>query len=344
VTTWNQAAEHIFGYAAPEMIGQSILRLAVPGHHDEMVEILGRIKRGERVHHYETIRRHKSGRVLHISLSVSPIYDADGRLIGASKVSRDITTAKRAEAALKESDARLQELNTELLHVSRLSAMGQMAAMVAHELNQPLTAITNYMEAARALLDRGGDPSRIGNAMDRAGEQAVRAGQIIQRLRGFVSRGDSERRVEAISPLIKETTELARIGMRQKGVSIKLEDGPADVSILADKIQVQQVLLNLLRNAAEAVAAMERRDIVVRTELQNDAVKISVTDNGPGLPEKVQAKLFQPFISTKKTGMGIGLSICHSIITAHNGRLWAEPNPNGGTIFFLTLPTASADE
>jgi two-component system sensor kinase FixL len=159
-----------------------------------------------------------------------------------------------------------------------------------------------------------------------------------------VSRGESERRVEAISPLIKETTELARIGMRQKGVSIKFKDGPADVSILADRIQVQQVLLNLLRNAAEAVAGMERRDIIVRTELHNDAVKISVTDNGPGLPEKVQAKLFQPFVSTKKTGMGIGLSICHSIITAHNGRLWAEPNPDGGTIFFLTLPTASPDE
>jgi two-component system, LuxR family, sensor kinase FixL len=283
---------------------------------------------------------------LHISLSVSPIYDADGRLIGASKVSRDITAAKKAEAALKESEARLLELNAELLHVSRLSAMGQMAAMVAHELNQPLTAITNYTGAARALLDRGGDLSipRIGDAMDRASEQAVRAGQIIQRLRGFVSRGESERRIETILPLIKETAELAVIGMTQKGVRIKFEDDLADVSIVADKIQIQQVLLNLLRNAAEAVVDTERRDIVLRTEVWDDAVQISVTDNGPGLPEEVQAKLFQPFVSTKKTGMGIGLSICHSIITAHNGRLWAETNPDGGTIFYLTLPTALAGE
>ncbi len=346
VTTWNKAAEHIFGYIAAEMIGQSILRLAVPGHSDELVEILGRIKRGERVHHYETIRRHKGGRILRISLSVSPIYDAGGRLIGASKVSRDITTAKRAEATLKESETRLLELNAELLHVSRLSAMGQMAAMVAHELNQPLTAITNYTEAARALLDRGGDLPlpRIINAMDRVGEQAIRAGQIIQRLRGFVSRGDSERRIEPISPLIKETTELALVGMTQKGVSIKFEDDPADVSILADKIQIQQVLLNLLRNAAEAVVDTECPDIVLRTEVSDTAVQISVIDNGPGLPEEVQAKLFQPFVSTKKTGMGIGLSICHSIITAHNGRLWTEANPDGGTIFYLALPTAPAGE
>ena len=186
VTSWNKAAERIFGYTAEEMIGQSISRLAVPEHGDDMIEILNRIRRGERVHHYETMRRHKNGAILHTSLSVSPIYDSDGQLIGASKVSRDITAAKNADRALKQSETRLQEMHAELLHVSRLSAMGQVAAMLAHELNQPLTAISNYMEAARALLDRGGDLplSRIGNAIDRAGEQAVRAGQIIQRLRG----------------------------------------------------------------------------------------------------------------------------------------------------------------
>jgi PAS domain S-box-containing protein len=186
VTSWNKAAERIFGYTAPEMIGQSIMCLAVPGHGDEMMEILERIRRGERVDHYEAMRRHKDGAILHISLSVSPIYDGDGRLIGTSRVSRDITGAKKAEATLKQSEARLQELNAELLHVSRLSAMGQVAAVVAHELNQPLTVITNYMEAARALLDHGGDLAlpRIGSAMDRASEQAIRAGQIIQRLRG----------------------------------------------------------------------------------------------------------------------------------------------------------------
>ena len=344
VTSWNKAAERIFGYTAEEMIGQSILRLAVPGHRDDMLEILSRIKRGERIHHYETTRGHKNGTTLHISLGVSPIFDADGRLIGASKVSRDITGAKNAEIALKQSETRLQEMHAELLHVSRLSAMGQVAAMLAHELNQPLTAISNYMEGARALLDRGGDLplSRIGNAIDRAGEQAVRAGQIIQRLRGFLSHGSSERQIEAVSPLVKEAVELAHLDMRQRGVTIILGSVPADVSVLADKVQIQQVLLNLLRNAAEAVANQECREIVLLTEANAGTLQISVVDNGPGLPDEVRDKLFQPFVSTKKTGMGVGLSICHTIITAHDGHLWSEPNPNGGTIFRFVLPIASA--
>jgi two-component system sensor kinase FixL len=344
VTSWNKAAERIFGYTAEEMIGQSILRLAVPEHGDDMVDILNRIRRGERVHHYETTRRHKNGIILYTSLSVSPIYDTDGQPIGASKVSRDITATKNAEMTLKQSETRLQEMHAELLHVSRLSAMGQVAAMLAHELNQPLTAISNYMEAARALIDRGGDLSlsRIGNAIDRAGEQAVRAGQIIQRLRGFLSHGSSERQIESVSPLVKEAVELAHLDMRQRGVSIRLEYVPTDVSILADKIQIQQVLLNLLRNAAEAVANQECREIALLTEVNGSTLQISVVDNGPGLPDEVRDKLFQPFVSTKKTGMGVGLSICHTIITAHDGHLWSEPNPEGGTIFRFTLPIVSA--
>jgi two-component system sensor kinase FixL len=180
--------------------------------------------------------------------------------------------------------------------------------------------------------------------VQRAGEQAIRAGQITQRWRGFVSRDDSEKRIEPVSTLIKESAELALLGTKQKAVSIKIQDDLLDVMVVVDKIQIQQVLLNLLRNAIEAVADQDHREIALLTETRNDTVQISVVDSGPGLPAEVQAKLFQPFVSTKKTGMGVGLSICHSIITAHNGRIWAEPNPEGGTIFRLTLPTASADE
>ena len=224
--------------------------------------------------------------------------------------------------------------------------MGQMAAMVAHELNQPLTAISNYMEAAAALLDRSGElpVARLRGAMSRAGEQAVRAGQIIQQLRGFVSRADSEKRIEAVSPLVRELAELALLGTRQKGVSIRVEENLEDAVILADKIQIQQVLLNLLRNALEAVAELEKRDVALVAETHDGMVRISVIDNGPGLPEDVKARLFQPFVSTKKTGMGMGLSICHDIVTAHDGRLWAEANSEGGTIFRLALPTAPSAE
>jgi two-component system, LuxR family, sensor kinase FixL len=346
VTSWNKGAERIFGYAAAEMLGRSTAHFAIPGQPDDMVDILNRIKRGEHVYHYETKRLHKNGNIVHVSLSVSPLYNNDGRLVGAANLGRDVTEAKRAEAALDASQARLQELHAELLHVSRLSAMGQMAAMVAHELNQPLTAISNYMEAADALLGRGGDTQipRIRDAIARASQQAIRAGQIIQRLRGLAMRGDGERRIEPIPPLVKEAAELALIGSKHRGVNIRIEDELGHITVFVDKIQIQQVLLNLLRNAAEAVADQERREIALLTEVRDDTVQISVVDNGPGLPAAVKAKLFQPFVSTKATGMGVGLSICHTIISAHDGRLWAEPNPDGGTIFRLTLPTARAAE
>ena len=345
VTSWNRAAERMFGYTAAEMVGHSILRLAIPGHSDDMLAILERIKRREPVDHHETIRQHKNGTTLYISLSVSPIYDANGQLIGASKIARDITAAKQADAALKESRSQLEELHAEFLHVSQLSAMGQMAAMVTHEINQPLTAISNYLEAANALIRLGGEPplSRISNVIERAAEQAIRAGQIIQRMRGLASRSDGEKRVECVAPLVKETAELALVGTKLQGISITIQDSSGDATVVADKVQIQQVLLNLLRNAAEAVADQEHRDIALVVVTRDDIVQISVIDNGPGLPEEVQAKLFQPFISTKKTGMGVGLSICHSIIAAHDGRLWAEPNPDGGTIFHISLPTTEAD-
>jgi two-component system, LuxR family, sensor kinase FixL len=145
-------------------------------------------------------------------------------------------------------------------------------------------------------------------------------------------------------PLVREAAELALLGTKQKGVRIRVEVDLSDEVVIADKIQIQRVLLNLLRNAAEAVADQEHRDIGLLTEIKNEMVQISVIDNGPGLPDEVKARLFQPFVSTKETGMGVGLSICHTIITAHNGRLWTEPNPEGGTIFRLTLPVAPAEE
>lgn len=342
----NAQAERVFGYSRVELLGQTV-EMLVPqrfrGHHPGLREVFSAEPRARPMGAGRDLYGlKKDGSEFPVEIGLNPIETEEGTMVLSAIV--DITERKAAEAALKESQSRLQELHAELLHVSRLSAMGQMAAMVAHELNQPLTAISNYMEAVAALLDRGGElpVSRLRNAAGRAGEQAVRAGQIIHQLRGFVSRGDSEKRIEAVMPLVKEAAELALLGTKQKGVSIRVEDDLADAVIVADKIQIQQVLLNLLRNAAEAVADQERRDIALLTEMRGEAVQISVVDNGPGLPDEVRARLFQPFVTTKKTGMGVGLSICHTIITAHNGRLWAEPNPEGGTIFRLILPTASA--
>ncbi len=343
----NAQAERVFGYSRAELLGRPVEMLVPPrirGHHaglreaftvDPQVRPMGAGR--------DLFGLKKDGSEFPVEIGLNPIA-MDGEMMVLSAIV-DISERKAAEAALRESQERAQALHAELLHMSRLSAMGQMGAMVAHELNQPLTAIRNYMEAAGALLRRGTNVpmTRLSTAIERAAEQAVRAAQIVQQLRGFASRGDAEKRIEAIPKLVREAAELALVGMRQHGTVIRVDGNLADVSVLVDKIQMQQVLLNLLRNAAEAVADRERCDIALLAEATDDLVRISVVDNGPGLPEEVRAKLFQPFVSTKKTGMGVGLSICHSIVTAHNGRIWADSNPTGGTIFNLALPIASRE-
>ena len=347
VTSWNAAAERIFGYASNEIIGRSILQLAIPGQEHEMMGILDRIRKGERVDHYETRRRHRDGSTLHVSLTVSPIYDIVGELVGASKVARDITAAAKADAALEESQRRLQELHSELLHVSRLSAMGEMASALAHELNQPLAAISNYMKGSRRLLASSSDPNaaKIEAALDKAAEQALRAGQIIRRLRDFVARGELERRLESVTQMINEAAALGLVGAPERGVAVEFELDPTSDLVWADRVQIQQVLLNLFRNAMEAMAQTARRELLVTNRsIADDLIEVIVSDTGEGFAEEVSSNLFQPFFTTKKSGMGVGLSISRSIIELHGGQIRAEPNDGGGVTFRFTLPAASGVE
>lgn len=334
IESFSATAERLFGYGSAEVCGRNVSTLMPSPYREEHDQYIERCRQSHerRIIGREVMGQRRDGSVFPMELSVGEVLHADRQLF--TGFVRDLSERRKA-------DHRLQELQSELIHVSRLSEMGQMATMVAHELNQPLSAITNYMKGGIQLLERDGDLSRpiLRTAMERSAAQALRAGQIIKRLRDFVSRGEIERRFESVSTLITEAAELACLAIR-KDVRIEVSNDPPDVTILADKIQIQQVLFNLFRNAAEAVAEQEHRFVTVNAKLDEDDVLISVIDNGPGISADVQDRLFQPFVSTKKNGMGVGLSICHTIVAAHYGRLWTETNPGGGTIFRIALPRA----
>jgi two-component system sensor kinase FixL len=243
----------------------------------------------------------------------------------------------------QQTQTRLRELQSELVHVSRLTAMGEMASALAHELNQPLAAISNYMKGSRKLLAGCTDPDtpKIESALDRAAEQAIRAGQIIRRLRDFVARGESEKRVESLSKLIEEAGALGLAGSREQNVRLRFNLDPSADLVLADRVQIQQVLVNLFRNALEAMAPSQRRELAVTNRrVGDDLIEIVVSDTGTGFQDDVLPNLFKTFFTTKDTGMGVGLSISRSIIEAHGGRMWAENNDAGGATFRLTLPAA----
>lgn len=342
IQSFSPAAERLFGYAASEAIGQNV-KILMPApyreSHDAYIDRylqtgerriigIGRVVVGER----------KDGATFPIELAVGEMRSGDQRFF--TGFIRDLTERQ-------ETETRLQELQAELVHISRLTAMGEMASTLAHELNQPLSAIANYMKGSRRLLEGMADDrtATARDAMDKAAEQALRAGQVIRRLRDFVSRGESERRVESISKLIEEASALALVGAKELGVRVRFQFDPTTDLVLADKVQIQQVLLNLVRNALEAMDGMARRELLIRTRPAADnMLEISVADTGSGIPEDVSSQLFQPFFTTKPHGMGVGLSISRTIIEAHGGQIRVEPNPGGGTVFRLTLRAVTKED
>ena len=273
----------------------------------------------------------------HVDFIYSPITSEDGAVTGVFLAGYDISEQKAAEE-------KVELLQTELIHISRASAMGTMATTLAHELNQPLTAISSYLSGSKRLLARGSaqDLERAGEALELALESARRAGEIIRGLRDMTMRGGTKRNWINLAEAIDEAVRFALVGAGEKGVVSRVELAP-DLDVEADRIQIQQVMLNLIRNATEAMAKSPRRELVVDARLSGGKVLVQVSDTGPGLDRETRKTLFEPFITTKEDGMGIGLSISRTIIEAHGGQLWAEDNVNGGASFCFSLPLTRRD-
>jgi two-component system, LuxR family, sensor kinase FixL len=336
IFSWNAAAERLFGYTAAEVIGEPVTIIFPSDRGSEEAAFLARIAGGQRVDHYETTRRRKDGQIISVSVTISPIKDTTGKIVGASKILRDLTERKAK-------DERIQQLQAELAHVQRLTELGQVVSTLVHEVNQPLTAISNYVNACRRLVTTG-DQQRVLAALERIGDQTNRTRGIVQRIRDFVKKRDVQMRAENLSHVIDEAVALTRSSVRDVGLTVGVHIDPSDLHVEIDKIQVQQVLFNLLRNGIEAMQDQPRREIQVATSrVQEQMVQISVADTGPGLPDEVRQKLFQPFVTTKANGMGVGLSVCRAIVESHGGQLWADDNPGGGTVFRFTVRRAEAD-
>jgi two-component system sensor kinase FixL len=342
VQSFSSAAERLFGYSRAEVIAKNIKMLMPSPHREDHDDYLRRYMRtGERriigIGRL-VVGERKDGSTFPMELAVGEMRSADRHFF--TGFIRDITQRQ-------ESEARLQELQSELVHISRLTAMGQMASALAHELNQPLSAIAGYMKGSRRLLEAGGEDRSelLRDALDKAGDQALRAGQIIRRLREFVGRGDSDRRVESVKKLIEEASALALVGTKDQRVRVRFQFDPAIDLVLVDKIQIQQVVLNLIRNAVEAMAACDLCELTISTAADDDdMVAVEVADTGPGIAPEFMSQLFQPFVTEKPHGMGVGLSICRTIVEAHGGRITVEENPGGGTIFRFTLRAALGED
>lgn len=342
IQSFSKTAERLFGYVSEETVGRNVKMLMPQPYRDEHDSYLERYRRtGER--RIIGIGRvvmgeRKDGTTFPLELAVGEMKSGEARFF--TGFIRDLTERQQSEQ-------RLQELQSELVHISRLTALGEMSTALAHELNTPLSTISNYLSGVQHLLE--GQPDalsrKVRNGVSKAIEEVLRSGEIIRRLRNFVTRGETAQRVESVTKLVEEASALALVGARQLGIRVTLSlDRSADL-VLVDKVQVQQVLLNLIRNAVETMADSERRVLTLSSApTRDEKVEIRVSDTGPGLSPEVAARLFQPFVTSKPQGMGVGLSICRTIVEAQGGQIWASANPGGGTVFHVTVPLAPEDE
>ena len=338
IVSFSAAAQRMFQYAESDVLGENISML-MPSpdreRHDGYIDHYRTT--GERriigVGRLTSARR-RDGSTFPIELSVGEVQDQGQRLF--TGFIRDLTERQQAER-------RVADLQAELAHAGRVTAMGTLASALAHELNQPLTAIANYLEAGRDLLAADGpiDRALLGEAMAESAAQALRAGEIIRSLREFIKRGETVRQPEPLRELLAESAALAFIGVDSRGIDMDVSVDKGVGRVLVNRVQLQQVVINLVRNAVEAMQDRPVRILrVTASPADDDRIEVIVADSGPGLDPDMSRTLFTPFNTTKATGMGVGLSISQTIVEGHGGRIWATASSWGGAAFHFTLDRA----
>ncbi|HSW11903.1 MAG TPA: PAS domain S-box protein [Solimonas sp.] len=366
ITRFNRAAERLFGYSADEVLGRNVsMLMPAPYHeeHDGYIERYGRTGEARIIGiGREVVGRRKDGSTFPLELSVGEFRRAPvagGRRTGDHDehgfvgILRDISARRAQEQQLIEATEELrrafgeaEDLRARLTHAGRLGSLGEMVSGIAHEVNQPLTAIATYASACKRLLLSGqAQPQELAEVLDKISTQAERAGQVIRGLRKLARRQDQVSVPLEVNVLVSEVARLLEFEFRNAGFELVQWLAPDLPTVLGDGVQIQQVVLNLLRNAVEAMAESASSDTVeLITRARGDHVEICVEDRGPGLNDSGLQRLFEPFHTTKPQGMGLGLSICKSIISSHGGELVHESREGGGARFRISLRAGEMNE
>jgi PAS domain S-box-containing protein len=320
----NAAGANMFGYGEDELLGADILSILPERWATDLSEHKFKASK-------ETKGRHKTGELFPAEITLAATHHDNAPLFVGSV--RDLSEKYRAETRLKQ------------IQIDRLAAMGGIAAGLAHELNQPLSAMKTYLKVAERLIEIPPEKRqlKIEEALARASAQVDRAGRIISSLRGLASHGEPNKLILSLHELIEKTCECFSTSFKDRNAEIILDLGASKDTVLVDGVQIQQVLTNLIKNAKEAMTDAQARRLVISTRTTEDErIQIDISDSGPGIPEHIKSQLFEPSPSTKEGGMGVGLPMSRVIIEAHDGKIWAQPNRESGAVFSFTLPLMDA--